>query len=756
MRSVRVSPSPGFGLKSKHSTEAPRRAAAAPGPATASTEVSDVARPGRAAWRARPAGVRLGLAIGLLLSLALLLAHAAEYAFLTDDAYISFRYARNLANGHGLVFNPGYERVEGYTNFLFVLVLAAFQRLGVVPEVMAHVLTFAATVALWGSVAWFALRRLPPPGCEWLALAPLFLLAATRSIAVWSTSGLETRWFEALLVGGALRLAVEVEATLAGRRSRPAAAWLFALAALTRPDGLLLAACAFGMAAVHLLAKGRLVVRRFALRLAPFVVLVGGHFAWRHAYYGYWLPNTYYAKVGGESWWSAGLSYGVAFALEYALYAWIPFVALGALRRFRLGQGFVPLLFGALLLPHAGFVAAVGGDHFEYRPLDLYFPFLYLLLADGLVELLHRRPRWTAAAVAATSLVAAGVWELPAQSRRQFPRDNLYGHGFPGLHMGLFEVRQWLDPARSWLYRWPGVSWIARAHRDRLVALSPHFVGLRQEEHAKFLASVLEDGRVLRDAVDRGLLPEDTYLAMLCVGAIPYYSDLRTLDILGLTDAHVAHSPSVGGDRVMAHVKGASLDYARSRGVDLWAVGSHPVLHATSREMRNVMLSLLTRLGRTQPLVAASLGDGWYLVGQLVQGEEGAVQRFPRLRFRSLRTPDFAGDYRREAIAGLRARVARDPADFRSGLDLAYMLVADSQSAAADALYRDLARAIPEDLGLWEDWLACQRKLGDEAGVIRSLERALAIAEAQGDLERVQRFRQRLARRIPVPTPPTD
>ena len=57
--------------------------------------------------------------------------------WLTDDAFISFRYARNLLEGHGLVFNPG-ERVEGYTNFLWVLELAALWGLfGLRPEYAA-------------------------------------------------------------------------------------------------------------------------------------------------------------------------------------------------------------------------------------------------------------------------------------------------------------------------------------------------------------------------------------------------------------------------------------------------------------------------------------------------------------------------------------------------------------------------------------------------------------------------------------------
>ena len=53
------------------------------------------------------------LGIALAGTLGLLLAHSFHYAFLTDDAFISFRYAVNLSEGHGLVFNPGFERVEG-------------------------------------------------------------------------------------------------------------------------------------------------------------------------------------------------------------------------------------------------------------------------------------------------------------------------------------------------------------------------------------------------------------------------------------------------------------------------------------------------------------------------------------------------------------------------------------------------------------------------------------------------------------------
>ena len=70
--------------------------------------------------------VRLGL---LLAAAGLLVGHALVFDFVNDDAFISFRYADNLVRHGALVFNPG-ERVEGYTNFLWVLLGAVFEALG--------------------------------------------------------------------------------------------------------------------------------------------------------------------------------------------------------------------------------------------------------------------------------------------------------------------------------------------------------------------------------------------------------------------------------------------------------------------------------------------------------------------------------------------------------------------------------------------------------------------------------------------------
>ena len=69
-----------------------------------------------------------GWLVGAFMAVAFLFAPS----WTCDDAFISFRYVDNLVAGHGLVFNAG-ERVEGYTNFLWVILLAGLQSLGMDP-----------------------------------------------------------------------------------------------------------------------------------------------------------------------------------------------------------------------------------------------------------------------------------------------------------------------------------------------------------------------------------------------------------------------------------------------------------------------------------------------------------------------------------------------------------------------------------------------------------------------------------------------
>ena len=268
--------------------------------------------------------------------------------FLTDDAFISFRYARNLLEGHGLVWNPG-ERVEGYSNFLWVLELAAiWAATGVPPEDAVWWLSAAFTAATLGAMAWWVWRL---PGVRsrglvwWMALG---LLCTSATFAKWTLSGgLETRQFTFFVV----LAVVALTAHRGSRRGLLVASFSLALASLTRPEGPLIAACCFAWWAAQELAdvcgaRGmgarvwaldalRRIDWRGALALAlPFLLIVGAHFLWRYSYYDEWLPNTYYAKYV-RPWWDLGLQYLAAAGLETGLYLLLPLGAWAAWMRWR-------------------------------------------------------------------------------------------------------------------------------------------------------------------------------------------------------------------------------------------------------------------------------------------------------------------------------------------------------------------------------------------------------------------------------------
>ncbi len=311
---------------------------------------------------------------------------AAVSWFLTDDAFISFRYVRNLLEGHGLVFNPG-ERVEGYSNFLWVMELAAIWRvLGIPPEVAAPWLSVACTAGTIGAMLWWIYRlpALPHRGLTgWMALG---LVCSSATFAVWTSGGgLETRQFTCCIVLAVVCLSLY----RSNRWGLLAASLSLAAAALTRPEGPLLAALCFGWFVGQRWADAgrlRLDWRELAYLIAPCILLVAAHFLFRYAYYGEWLPNTYYAKHV-RPWYESGFRYLWAAALETGLYLLLPLAWVALRQRWRQFRDGTFALILLLIGVHLAYVLRIGGDHFEYRPLDFYWPLLALPAAAGIVRL---------------------------------------------------------------------------------------------------------------------------------------------------------------------------------------------------------------------------------------------------------------------------------------------------------------------------------------------------------------------------------
>ncbi len=517
---------------------------------------------------------------------AALAAYALAHYWVCDDAFISFRYARHFAAGDGLVYNLG-ERVEGYTNFAWVVELGLLHRLtGVELPHLATTLSALCTVGTLAVTVLFA-RSTPLRSQRSVVVLVAFgWLALQRSSALWATSGLETRQLTFLVVLGAWLVW-----SARGRSSRLAyASLVFGLASLTRPEGPLLWGGALAwyvtrhFPCARSMPRGRgLAPIKTADRWRPLLALglpcgalVAGHFLWRHAYYGDWLPNTYYAKHL-QAWPDAGVNYFVTVALEAGLYVVLPIALVGMLARRsreRQSDGLYGL-FLWLVVPHALYVVRIGGDHFVFRPLDFYFPLIAVALGEGIGAVAlsaHlaarrrglRRPRNLGRAgafcVAAPVLVYSTVIQLAEYTLH-------YEAPFEKDHVNSTLTPQSF-PLVSLL---PGGTELANTYNAAMRSLLKHAIAVRWREHERFSISQREKYGRYSDPHRRSL-PPGIVMAYPYAGILPFqFPEVTFVDTLGLTDRTVARHriEKPNRDRVMAHDRFPPPGYLEQRGVNV-------------------------------------------------------------------------------------------------------------------------------------------------------------------------------------------
>lgn len=262
----------------------------------------------------RPNVPTLISAIGLtVLMLASLYGLWVLRAWYIEDAAISFAFARNLGDGWGLVRYPGDERVEGYSNPLWVLLMAGAHVLGIDAFDSSKQL---AAVLLPLTVVGVFLTLVRARVHYAFALAAAAVLATDASQVIWSASGLENALFGALLAIGLWRTIDEGE-----RGGFPWAAVAFLGLAVTRPDGIAYAALG-GFWALVLEAAGERRWRRIALWLLVFWVPFAVYHAIRYDYFAFLFPSTYYAKLDRAPYWWRDNSYGWRYLGDYAQATW--------------------------------------------------------------------------------------------------------------------------------------------------------------------------------------------------------------------------------------------------------------------------------------------------------------------------------------------------------------------------------------------------------------------------------------------------
>jgi len=441
------------------------------------------------------------------LAVAILVWHSLQYDFVTDDAFISFVFSRNLAEHGQLVFNLG-DPVEGYTNFLWTFVLAILMVVGIPPELAARVLGTGFGIGVL-IVAFRIAERAIGKRNPLAGLAPL-LLACSSGFACWSSGGLETQLYTflvALALDGYLVASIggaTVDHTVRGLRRMAIA---LALAAMTRPEGLMIAA----IFVVHRIATNLVGERRWRpdrgelVACGWFLGLWAPWFAWRWWYYGWIFPNTAYVKAAGAAvpgydakMHATGWHYVGRWFAQTGL-AWASPLAVAGLiarpgRSARFALAVLIAVVGAIYLRYA---VSVGGDfmglHRFIMPVFVLAALALTLGVDNLARLVARADvRGGRDAGLAVALVVLGAF-----GQRQLALTRA------SLRFGNFANDRGID--------------------------TPAFLRVYTADRARI-------GKALAACVR----PAD-YAIFGGVGAMPYYAHLRGIDVFGLVSSRVAH-----------------------------------------------------------------------------------------------------------------------------------------------------------------------------------------------------------------------
>ncbi|MCG6193216.1 hypothetical protein LFX25_08170 [Leptospira sp. FAT2] len=455
---------------------------------------------------------------------------AFQMRWIADDAFISLRYAKNFADGKGLVFNAG-EYVEGYTNFLWTVLLIPFHwKEWIHPVDATYCFGIASFLGTCIYLLFFSRRiskdNLPIP----FALSCFVLLHHNR---VFATGGLETSLHGFIFIASSYHL-IYSQRIISYRTILGIG--LSALSCLNRPDGLLF----HGLAGIYVSLRVfqefherkndlKSVVFRseFALLCILFYLSPVLFYIWKLEYYGNLLPNTFYAKSGGSFHLSQGLLYLWTFLKMY--YAMIPIVlfALFSFTRTLREQALKPianrdfrwilLIFFPIL--YAGYYTWIGGDFMFSR---FYLPILPLVFVwteqkiQFLRDSYQRKEKVILTIVCAMPILLGLRWDL------------YKGSAFPIIN-GISDENQ--------IYKRETTERV----RDRLLPWRKHF------EDSKVRVAFAGAGCIL----------------------IYYLNPIVAIETeAGLTDPVIARMEFKERKRI-GHGKSAPLDYLRERGVHI-------------------------------------------------------------------------------------------------------------------------------------------------------------------------------------------
>jgi len=444
---------------------------------------------------------------GFLSIVILFILHAIFLAVPAEDSFISFRFAKNLAEGYGLVWNIGELPVEGYTNFLWIIICALGTIAGF--DIILFAQIFSVTAGAF--TLFYVYNIFRKIGFDKsTALLPCLFLAISGPFATWASSGMETNFFTLFLVGSVYHT---ITFWKFGNSKSLNLSFLFCFfATLTRPEGFGIFLLLLFLHIIFYLKRERPdrnikpLITAVLVYLLPFLL----YFIWRYSYFGFILPLTFYAKTGGTfHQWFRGLKYLIYFSVHFLL-PFLPLLFYLFLKRKKLLKSKEFSLFkwlkeplsissfglffcAVICMAYIFYIVLVGGDYMAmYRFFVPVLPFIYILMAAGFNLLKNSEKTLTSNPLVVIFIVIA----LIGTTLQSTPLEKVLFHK-PGITHGQYQ----------------GVC-TERWHSNRLTLIGKFF-----NEYKK---------------------SNEESIATDAIGAIAFYSGLKVYDFHGLVDPVIA------------------------------------------------------------------------------------------------------------------------------------------------------------------------------------------------------------------------
>lgn len=323
---------------------------------------------------------RQGIFISVVFLLFLLI--TLYFGYLSDDAFISFRYAKNFVEGNGLVYNSG-EKVEGYSNFLWVLICSIPILLNLDPLIFARIISLASVFGFFFLLYYISKKIFDSKSYYYLISIALF--AFSPGVIAWSYSGLETLFFTFLVTMGIAFVLFFIKDKSIHLISLSFLCFL--LAALTRADGIIFGA----VTAVFLFfafRKDNRIFKKIIFTAAIFFVMYGIYFLWRYDYYGFLFPNTFYAKVDANHHAFIRGGYYIFKFLRESLANGFLFIFI-FYYIYKNYKNIVCLYLNSILLFYTAYIVFIGGDGLGIQRFFVpVMPVIFLLVQAGLENII--------------------------------------------------------------------------------------------------------------------------------------------------------------------------------------------------------------------------------------------------------------------------------------------------------------------------------------------------------------------------------